>query len=236
VTKLRRQLSGRLGGVIAATPTPLHEDLTVDVDLLIEHCRWLLGPGACDGINLLGTTGEATSLSIGARLGVMQAMAAAGLPLDRMMVGTGAAALEDAVKLTSAARDLGYAGALLLPPFYYKNIDQDALATYVGLVISRSRGDGLNYHFPQNSGVAYEIDTVAKLQERFPATVVGLKDSAGDVGYARQLASRLPGFAVFPGSESFLGEDPQGIFAGCISATTNLTARWVQSYLKGSRR
>jgi 4-hydroxy-tetrahydrodipicolinate synthase len=222
-----------LRGVIAATPTPLREDLTIDFDRLIDHCRWLLGPGRCDGINLLGTTGEATSLSVDARLAAMRAVASSGLPLDRMMVGTGAAALLDAVKLTAAARDLGYAGALLLPPFYYKDIDQESLAAYVGSVIAGAGSDGLKlylYHFPQNSGIPYGIDTVAQLQERFPSTVVGLKDSAGNIEYTRELARRLTGLAVFPGSESVLSEAPRAGFAGCISATVNVTAGWVQSY------
>ena len=41
---------------------------------------------------MLGTTGEATSFSLEERKRVMDAYKAAGLPLDRMMVGTGAAA------------------------------------------------------------------------------------------------------------------------------------------------
>ena len=55
----------------------------------------------------------------------MQAIAASDLPLDRFTVGTGAAALEDTVRLTTEAKALGFAGALLLPPFYYKGIDAD---------------------------------------------------------------------------------------------------------------
>ncbi|RWF15117.1 MAG: dihydrodipicolinate synthase family protein, partial [Mesorhizobium sp.] len=72
----------RLQGVIAATPTPLNADLTIDTGRLIAHCRWLLGEGGCDGINLLGTTGEATSFSVEQRVAAMRAVAASGLPLE----------------------------------------------------------------------------------------------------------------------------------------------------------
>jgi dihydrodipicolinate synthase/N-acetylneuraminate lyase len=61
-------------------------------------------------------TGEATSFSAAARIDAMQAIAGSGLPLDRFVVGTGAAALEDAVRLTTEAEALGFAGELLLPP------------------------------------------------------------------------------------------------------------------------
>lgn len=221
----------RLTGVIAATVTPISRDLAIDHERLIAHCRWLLEHGGCDGINLLGTTGEATSFSVAQRLAAMQAVAGAGLALDRMMVGTGAAALEDAVTLTRAARDLGFAGALLLPPFYYKGIDGESLADYVEAVIARSGSDVrlYLYHIPQNTGVPYPIDAVARLRDRNPDAVVGLKDSAGDLAYARALARRLPEFSVFPSAEGSLGEARDSGFAGCISATVNVTGPLAQA-------
>ncbi len=63
----------KLKGVIAAAATPLAADLSIDHDRLVGHCRWLLGEGGCDGINLLGTTGEATSFSVGQRIEAMRA-------------------------------------------------------------------------------------------------------------------------------------------------------------------
>src|SRR5262249_29372915 len=127
----------RLTGVIAAAATPLRDDLSIDHAKLVAHCRWLLGDGGCDAVNLLGTTGEATSFSVEQRLAAMRAVAEAGLPMHRFMVGTGASALEDAVRLTLAAKAFGFAGALLLPPFYYKGIDDESLAAYVDTVIGQ---------------------------------------------------------------------------------------------------
>src|SRR5664279_921326 len=94
-------------GVIAATATPLHPDDSPDLPRLLAHCRALLGSG-CDGINLLGTTGEATAFSVEQRLAVMRAVVDAGLPMARFLVGTGVCALEDSVRLTYAAAELGY--------------------------------------------------------------------------------------------------------------------------------
>ena len=215
-----------LKGVIAATPTPLNADLTIDIGRLIGHCRWLLGEGGCDGINLLGTTGEATSFSVEQRIAAMRAVAGSGIPLQRMMVGTGASALADAAALTTAARDLGFAGALLLPPFYYKGMDAESLAEYVGEVIGKASPCGLRiylYHIPQNTGVPFTAATIARLRERYPEIVVGLKDSSGDIAFSRSLAVEFPGFDVFPSSEGSLSEWKSSRFAGCISATTNVT-------------
>lgn len=215
-----------LKGVIAAAATPLRADYSVDLPRLVEHCRSLLARG-CDGINLLGTTGEATSFSTAQRLEAMDAVAAAGLPLDRFMVGTGAAALADAAHLTAAARDLGFAGALLLPPFYYKNIDAPSLVAYVETVVDRIGPNGLRlylYHFPQLSGVPYAEEAVERLRRSRPGQIVGIKDSSGDLSFSINLKRRLPDLDVFPSAEGALAQAQAHGFAGCISATANITA------------
>ena len=223
-----------LKGVIAAAATPLREDLSIDLDALVAHCGHLLADGGCDGINLLGTTGEATSFTVEQRLAAMRAIAASGLPLSRFMVGTGAAAMGDAVALTKTARELGFAGALLLPPFYYKGVGADDVVAYVSAVIDRVGADGLPlylYHFPANSGVPYLPEAVRRLRETYPNTVLGLKDSSGDLDYSAALARDLPGFAVFPSAEAAIGRAAELGFAGCISATANLTGPFAQAAL-----
>lgn len=226
-----------LEGVIAAAATPLKEDLSIDLDALVRHCGYLLEKGGCDGINLLGTTGEATSFSVDQRLEAMRTIAGSGLSLSRFMVGTGAAALDDAVTLTRAAKELGFAGALLLPPFYYKGIEEDWLIAYVSAVVTRVGAEGLPlylYHFPANSGVPYTPGAVKRLRDAFPDTLKGLKDSSGDLDYSAGLAKDLPGFAVFPSAEAAIGRAQELGFAGCISATANITGPFAQAALSGA--
>jgi 4-hydroxy-tetrahydrodipicolinate synthase len=226
-----------LSGVIAAAATPVRDDLSIDLDHLVEHCRWLLGDGGCDGVNLLGTTGEATSFPVEQRIAAMRAIAKAGLPLDRFMVGTGAAALDDACRLTAEVKSLGFAGALLLPPFYYKGLDADGVVGYVEALIGKVGANGLKlylYHFPANSGVPYTPEIVARLRNAHPEQVLGLKDSSGDLDYSAGLARDLPGFAVFPSAEASLGRAAELGFAGCISATANVTGPYAQIAWSGS--
>jgi 4-hydroxy-tetrahydrodipicolinate synthase len=61
-----------------------------------------------------------------------------------------------------------------------------------------------------------------------PGTLVGLKDSSGDLDYSAHLVRRLPGFDVFPSAEASLGRAAELGFAGCISATANVTGRFAQ--------
>src|SRR5580704_11168662 len=102
-----------LSGVIAAVATAVDNNGVPDSARSTTLARFLLGNG-CDGLNVLGTTGESTSFSLDQRRRVMTAYAESGLPLEHMMVGTGAAALADAIALTRHAAELGFAGALAL--------------------------------------------------------------------------------------------------------------------------
>src|ERR1700719_2840422 len=85
-----------LGGVIAAIATAIDPTGEPDCARSTALARFLLDNG-CDGLNVLGTTGEATSFSLAQRRRVMHASADAALPMERLMVGAGAAALADAV-------------------------------------------------------------------------------------------------------------------------------------------
>jgi 4-hydroxy-tetrahydrodipicolinate synthase len=218
--------ASKLQGVIAAIATAVDDKGEPDCARSTALARFLLANG-CDGLNVLGTTGEATSFSLEQRKRVMSAYRAAGLPLDRLMVGTGAASVADAIALTRHAAELGFAGALVLPPFYYKGVPDDGLFAYVGLIVQATAAEPISlylYHFPAQSGLPWHVKLVARLVETFGARIVGLKDSSGDMAYAREAATVAPGFKVFPSTEAVLMEARTGAFAGCISATANLNA------------
>jgi 4-hydroxy-tetrahydrodipicolinate synthase len=214
-----------LHGVIAAVATAVDETGEPDCARSTALARFLLDTG-CDGLNVLGTTGEATSFSLDQRKRVMSAYATSGLPLDRMMVGTGAAALADAIALTRHAAELGFAGALVLPPFYYKGVHDDGLVAYIdAIVAATARPIPIYlYHFPAQSGLHWHVALIRRLLDTFGERIVGLKDSSGDMAYAREAAAILPRFKVFPSTEAALPEARAGQFAGCISATANLNA------------
>src|SRR5436309_11771199 len=142
--------STKLKGVIAAIATAVDDEGEPDCARATALARFLLANG-CDGLNVLGTTGEATSFSLEQRKRVMTAYRDAGLPMQRLMVGTGAAATADAVALTRHAAELGFAGALLLPPFYYKGVPDEGLFAYVDTIIRATAEEPIPiylYHFP----------------------------------------------------------------------------------------
>ena len=214
-------------GVFAAALTLLDADLAPDPKASVAHCQWLLANG-CDGIALLGTTGEGLSFSVAQRLRLLDAALESGIPKDRLIVGTGAAALSDAVELTVHAVSSGVAGCLVVPPFYFKNIsDQGLFASYAALVERVGEADLrlLLYHFPQMSAVPIPHQVIARLVAEFPGIIAGLKDSSGDLDNMVALIEAFPGLAIFSGTERYLLAVLEAGGAGCITAGANVTSR-----------
>jgi len=218
-----------LAGVFAASLTPMTAEGEPDIDRLIEHGRWLLANG-CDGVALLGTTGEANSLSVDQRLGIIEAAAA--LPANKIMIGTGCCALADTVRLSRAALAGGCPHLLMLPPFYYKNLSDDGVFRAYAETIERLGDSALRvylYHFPQMSAVPISLAVIERLITAYPGTIAGVKDSSGDWSNTEALLRTFPTLATFAGTERFLLDNLRAGGPGCISATTNVSAPMAQA-------
>ena len=213
-------------GVWSPVLVPLRPDLSIDSKRFVAHARWLLAQG-CHGLALFGTTSEANSFSVAERRALVEEVVEAGIPPERLMVGTGCCALTDSVELTRHAVDAGCRRVLMLPPFYYKGMSDEGLFRSFAEVIERVGNPGLKvflYHFPRLSGVPVTEGLIALLVDRYPNVVAGVKDSSGDWSNTRMMLDRFPHLAIFPGSEVFLLDGLRAGGAGCITATSNVNA------------
>jgi 4-hydroxy-tetrahydrodipicolinate synthase len=213
------------GGINAAVLTPMHDDLSPDLDRMAAHCRWLLANG-CNGLGILGTTGEANSFGVSERMAIMEGLVARGIPAAVLLPGTGMPSITDTVLLTRKAAELGCRGVLVLPPFFYKNPSDDGLFAYFSEVINRA-GAGPKiylYHFPAQSAVPFSLDLIGRLIRAFPGVVKGLKDSSGDAanGEAIVRAFAAEGFEFYPGDDSLLLHMLRLGAAGSITAASNV--------------
>ena len=213
-----------LRGVFAPIVTPFRpSDGEVDLPWIARHVAYLRAHG-CTGVIPCGTNGEAASLSVAERIQVAEAtLAAAGdMPV---IVGTGAAALPDAVALTRHAFAAGAAAVLVMPPFYFKKPSDMGVAAWFQRLFDAAVPPGgrvLLYHIPQTTGVPITDGVLQALLASHGALVYGLKDSTGDAEQGAHLRQTFPQLAYFAGNDHRVGEACADGAAGSISAAANV--------------
>lgn len=217
--------SSPIRGVLVPILTPFNDDMTVATDLYVAHARRLLDQG-CAGLVPFGTTGEALSVGIDERIAAIRALVDAGVDPGLMIPGTGLSNVADTARLSRACLDMGCAGVMTLPPFYYKGVSEEGLHRHFVQLIEAIGEDArvFLYHIPPIAIVGIPVTLAARLHAEFPEQVVGIKDSSGEWDNTRALLG-IDGLIVYPGSELPLVEALELGAPGCISATANLNGR-----------
>jgi 4-hydroxy-tetrahydrodipicolinate synthase len=226
-------MSFALSGLWPPVSTAFRADGALDTERTVAHSKRLLADGA-HGLAILGTTSEANSMSLDERRRVIDAHVEAGVEPKRLLPGTGACALDDAVALTKRAGEIGAAGVLLLPPFYYKKVSDEGIFRFVAQLIERVGAKVprlMLYHIPPIAVVGWSVPLVQRLREAFPDVIMGMKDSSGDFDVTKAFIDGLPGLSIFPGAEVNLLRLLRLGAAGCISATANVNAKAIRSLL-----
>lgn len=221
-------------GVIVASITPLDEDGRPDGTALAEHLSHLFERG-CDGALLFGTTGEGLSFTVEERRETLETVLDAGIDPTRLLVGTGALPLPDLIELSAHATEQGVGGILVLPPFHFKDVDDEGLRAVYERLLQGVGSDALRlyfYHYPSLSGVPIPFPLIEMLREQYPEQIAGIKDSSDEWDHQDALCSSFPDLQVFAGSERHLTPLLRAGGAGCISDTVNITAPLAQQAVR----
>jgi 4-hydroxy-tetrahydrodipicolinate synthase len=229
----------RIEGVLSPVVTPFRKDYSPDADRFVAHCRWLLRSG-CAGLAVFGTNSEANSLSVSEKRSLLEALVAGGVSPAQLMPGTGHCALSDSIEMTRAAVQMGCAGVLMLPPFYYKGVSDEGLYRNFAEIIERVGDERLQlylYHIPPVSQVAISLPLIERLLSKYPGIVAGVKDSSGDWANTKAMLDNFAkgGFDVFAGSETFLLDNMRNGGKGCITATGNINPGAIANVYKNWR-
>jgi 4-hydroxy-tetrahydrodipicolinate synthase len=229
----------RIEGVLSPVITPFKKDYSPDAERFVAHCRWLLRSG-CAGLAVFGTNSEANSLSVSEKKFLLEKLVAGGVSPSQLMPGTGHCALSDSIELTRAAVQMGCAGVLMLPPFYYKGVSDEGLYRNFAEVIERVGDERLQlylYHIPPVSQIPITLNLIEKLLSKYPGIVAGLKDSSGDWNNTKAMLDAFAkgGFDIFAGSETFLLDNMRNGGKGCITATGNINPGPIANVYKNWR-
>ncbi len=209
-------------GISTALLTPFHGDGRINHVLFSQHAKHLLENGP-NGITLFGTTGEGASIGYDERQSAIQAMLDIGIAPDQVTLGLCASAISDAAMQVQQGSALGITKFLLLPPFYFKGLDDEGLSDWHARLfeIAEPSARFILYHIPQITEVPLSFDLIMRLRKKFPDRVMALKDSAGQWDDTRAVleSNEIP---VLVGDERLLHKAAAMGGAGSICGMANL--------------
>lgn len=213
-----------LKGVIGASLTPTNADYKIDVAALKDHCEKMLSQG-CEFTSVFGTTGEGASFSAQQKINALNEMSAMGMDMSRQIPGVIASSIDEAASLYKVAAELGCRAALIIPPFYYQPAGNDGIVDFYEAVVVAAGSPDLGiilYNFPFFSGVPFTPSLVKDVLFRLGGSIIGIKDSTGDLAGGLELISNFPNLSIFTGDDRILSRMVSGGGAGMIGGLPNI--------------
>ena len=221
-------------GTFCASLTPFNDDLSINSEVLFNHCKEIINKGA-DKIAIFGTTGEANLISSNTKMNTLEVLIQKGFDSSNLLPGTGLVSLKETITFSKFASDNNMAGVLLLPSYYYKNPTDEGLIDYFSRIVEEVGNSDfkyLLYHIPQISGVGINLNVIENLIKKYPKNIVGIKDSSNDLDNMKKMINSFPNFSVFSGSDSLAMEVMRLGGGGAITATANLSAPLLSKIVK----
>ena len=206
-------------GSLVALVTPMTDDGAVDIPGLRSLLRWHKEEGTA-GVVILGTTGEASCLSVEEKEEVMAVTREEVGGVLPIIVGTGTISTPAVIAATKQAKLFGADAALVVTPYYVKP-SQAGLVHHFTQIADAVELPIVLYNVPGRTGVDMSIETTVALS-RHPM-IQGLKDATGDntrVGPMRAICG--DDFRLYSGEDGMAREYVLQGGDGVISVTANV--------------
>lgn len=194
-----------------AMTTCFDQDFKVDHAFIGKHANWLLDSG-CTGLVLLGSLGEAATLTFDEKIAILTRTVASVKGRAPVVAAVSALSTQEAIHIAKAAADAGCAGLMILPPYLYRG-DWREMKEHVSSVLRSTSLSSMLYNNPVAYGTDFlpeQIQELATEHENLQA----VKESTTDV-------RRITAIRAITGDRLriFVGVDDaivEGIAAGAV--------------------
>ncbi|OYR45104.1 dihydrodipicolinate synthase family protein [Halorubrum sp. Hd13] len=192
----------RRGAVSPPIVTPFDADGDVDADALAGHVEALVDAGL-DGMVPCGTTGEFASLTDAERRTVVETTVEAADGRVPVIAGAADTTVSGALDRLRAADAAGADAGLVTLPYYHNSTAPAGQRAFLDAVADETPLPLFLYDIPSTVGEPIDPDVLAAVAER--ESVVGLKDTSGDISAIDVAVARTPEeFTVFQGVDALL--------------------------------
>ena len=221
-----------LKGLGTALITPFKADKSVDYEALARLLDTQL-TGAVDYIVVLGTTGEAATMTADEKYEVRQFIVNyvhGRLPLVLGVGGNNTAAVTSELEAMRNGGILDFTAILSVCPYYNKP-NQEGLYQHFCAIAEASPIPVILYNVPGRTGVNLLPETVMRIWEAHPDKIAGIKEASGNLEQIRQLINLVNQssnrqssnrqFLVISGDDGIACEVMEAGGAGLISVASN---------------
>ena len=230
----------RFSGSYVALVTPFNADGSVNFDKLRELTAWHLEQGT-DGIVVLGTTGESSTMSHEEDDDVARCVIETVNGKIPVICGAGSNSTQTQLEKSRRYHDMGADGLLLITPYYNKTNDE-GMYRHFATVADAVDTPVILYNVPGRTGCAISPACCARLAAH--PNIAGIKEASGNISYTAKIARLVAeDFCLFSGNDDMIV--PILSLGGCgvISVWANicpkpchdLMARWQAGDTAGAR-
>ena len=208
-----------LKGIIPPIITPLTTSGKLDEEGLAKLIEHLIS-GGVHGISLLGTNGEAPSLSYALRKDLITKACKFIDHRVPVLVGITDSSFEGSIEIAEHSKSMGADAVVIAPPYYFP-ISQNEMIDYLESLVPELPLPFMMYNMPSCTKLQLSLETVQRAKE---LGAIGIKDSSGDIAYLHSLIENFkdsPEFSIIVGTESFLPETIKHGGHGAVAGGAN---------------
>lgn len=194
-----------LRGIIPPLVTPLLDNDTLDIKGLENLIERLIA-GGVHGLFILGTTGEAQSISYTLRRQMIEETSRINKKRLPLLVCISDTSITESIKLADIAANCGADAVVSAPPYYYAPSQVELAEFYLDLT-DRLPLPLFLYNMPSHTKVNFAPETIRQIAEH--KNVLGFKDSSANAVYFQSVMTAMkdrPDFSMLVGPEEITAE------------------------------
>ncbi|MCR4951037.1 MAG: 4-hydroxy-tetrahydrodipicolinate synthase [Solobacterium sp.] len=188
-------------GSIVALITPFHEDGSVNFEKLGELLEWHIA-NSTDGILVLGTTGESTTMTHEEDDAVVKFTMKTVNHRVPVIAGSGSNDTKTMLEKSRKYADLGVDALLVITP-YYNKANEEGMIRHFTTVADNVSAPLILYNVPGRTGCSLSVSAVERLSKH--PNIIGIKEASGNISYAVSVSRFVnENFAMYSGNDDMV--------------------------------
>ncbi len=223
-------MNNKLKGEICAIITPFKNG-GIDFNALERLFNLHLEKGT-NGILVLGTTGEAPTVDIEERKEILKFAKGKINNKAILIAGVGTNDGKKTLKYAEIALDIGIDYHLIVIPYYNKPTQKNLIDYFVFLA-KNTNAKIIIYNVPGRTGTNILPETIAKIYEKVPENIAGIKEASKNLDQMISIAEMFKGkFSLLSGDDSWTFPLLSLGYDGVVSVYSNINPGYLRRMIE----